>query len=56
MAGALAGTRVLDLIDGEGAYGPKLLAGMGADVVRVEPPGGRPQRQRPPFYLEVPHD
>jgi len=45
--GALAGVRVLDLIDGAGAYGPKLLAGFGADVIRVEPPGGSARRARP---------
>jgi crotonobetainyl-CoA:carnitine CoA-transferase CaiB-like acyl-CoA transferase len=43
---ALDGIRVLDLIDGPGAYGPKLLVSMGADVVRVEKPAGGLDRQR----------
>ena len=47
---ALAGIRVLDLIDGPGAYGPKLLVGFGADVIRVEPPGGARDRRRPSLW------
>lgn len=46
--GALAGVRVLDLTDERGIYGAKLLADMGADVVRVEPPGGDALRARGP--------
>jgi benzylsuccinate CoA-transferase BbsE subunit len=41
---------VLDLVDGPAAYGPALLAGLGADVVRVEPPAGSARRTRPPRY------
>jgi crotonobetainyl-CoA:carnitine CoA-transferase CaiB-like acyl-CoA transferase len=48
--GPLAGIRVLDLIDGMGVYGPRLLASLGADVIRVEPPGGAAHRSREPFY------
>jgi benzylsuccinate CoA-transferase BbsE subunit len=51
--GPLAGVRVLDLIDGLGAYGPKLLAGLGAEVIRVEPLAGARHRCRPPFYTAV---
>ncbi|MGI8554066.1 MAG: CaiB/BaiF CoA transferase family protein [Dehalococcoidia bacterium] len=51
--GPLAGTRVLDLIDGAAAYGPKLVAGLGADVIRVEPPDGSAQRRRQPLYEQV---
>ncbi len=46
--GALSGIRVLDLTDERGIYGAKLLADLGADVVRPEPPGGDVLRQRGP--------
>ena len=36
----LRGLRVLDLSDVAGALATRLLGGLGADVVRVEPPGG----------------
>lgn len=50
MPGALDGTTVVDLTSGlNGAYATKLLADLGASVVLVEPPGGSPLRQRPPF-------
>lgn len=48
--GPMAGTVVLDLIDGPGAYGPKVMAGLGATVIRVESPGGSPQRAYAPLY------
>jgi len=45
MAGALDGVRILDLSWGiAGALGVLLLAEQGADVVKVEPPGGCPFR------------
>jgi len=43
------GIRVLDLTDGSGVYGTKLLADHGAEVVRLERPGGDPLRLHPPF-------
>jgi len=46
--GALAGRRVLEIADERGDYCGKLLADLGADVVKVEPPGGGPSRRRPP--------
>ncbi len=49
----MAGTRALDLIDGLGAYGPRLLVGLGVEVIRVEPPGGSTQRRRLPLYEMV---
>lgn len=52
--GALATVRVLDLVDERGIYGVKLLADLGADVIRVEPPGGDPLRARGPFKDDSP--
>ncbi len=47
--GALAGVRILDLTDERGIYGAKILADLGADVVRVEPPSGDVLRRRGPL-------
>src|SRR5262249_52546977 len=52
-SGALAGLRVLDLAGVSGAFAGKLLAGLGADVVKVEPPGGDATRTVPPFWQGV---
>ena len=41
--------RVLDLSGPEAVFCGKLLADYGADVVRLEPPGGDPSRERGPF-------
>jgi benzylsuccinate CoA-transferase BbsE subunit len=46
--GPLSRVRVVDLSDERAIYGAKLLADLGADVVRPEPPGGDPLRQRGP--------
>ncbi|MEZ4281394.1 MAG: CoA transferase [Myxococcota bacterium] len=47
--GALSDIRVLDLAIGGAAYCGKLLADLGADVVKIEPPGGEPARHRGEF-------
>jgi len=49
-AGALRDVRILDLTDERGIYGAKLLADLGADVVRPEPPDGDPLRSRGPHF------
>jgi benzylsuccinate CoA-transferase BbsE subunit len=45
---ALSGTRVLDLTESYAAYAGRLLADLGADVIRIEPPGGGPLRRLAP--------
>ena len=54
---ALKGYRVLDLSHNiAGPYCTKLLAGLGAEVVKVERPGnGDPARSMGPFYRDDPH-
>jgi len=49
---ALAGIRVVELADAHGEWCGRLLAGMGADVVKVEPPGGAPTRRIGPFAAD----
>jgi len=51
VAGPLEGVRVLELAQGTaGPYAGRLFAGLGADVVKVEPPGtGDVSRARGPF-------
>ena len=44
--------RVLDLSGPEAVFCGKLLADYGADVVRIEPPGGDPSRARGPFAAD----
>ena len=46
--------RVLDLADGRGAFCGKVLADLGADVIKIEPPWGDPLRQVAPFYQDDP--
>lgn len=46
---ALDGVRVLDLTDATCAYATKMLRDLGADVVRIEPPGGHAMRRHPPL-------
>ena len=49
----LSHLRVIDLTDLRGALAGRILADFGADVVKVEPPGGDPGRLRPPFIADV---
>ncbi|MBI5446086.1 MAG: CoA transferase [Deltaproteobacteria bacterium] len=53
--GLLAGYRILDLCGGHEAIGGKLLADLGAEVIKVEPPGrGDPARRSPPLAGGMP--
>ena len=51
----LTGYRVLDLSGPLGVYCGKLMADMGADVIKVEPPSGDPMRRIGPFVHDDPH-
>src|ERR1700739_1602247 len=55
LPGPLAGLRVLELADEKGQYCGKLLGDLGADVVKIEPPGGEPCRRVGPFLDDIPH-
>ncbi len=46
---ALAGVRILDLADESAAFASRVLADLGADVIRVEPPDGGELRALAPF-------
>ncbi len=54
-AGFLPPYRVLDLADEKGVYCGKLLGDLGADVIKVEPPGGDQMRSRGPFHRNEAH-
>ncbi|MFC1980944.1 CaiB/BaiF CoA transferase family protein [Chloroflexota bacterium] len=47
--------RVIDLTGETGLICGKMLADLGADVIKVEPPGGDPARQIGPYYHNIPH-
>lgn len=51
---ALGDIRVLDCADEKGLYCTKLLADLGADVIKIERPGGDPARFIGPFYHDEP--
>jgi benzylsuccinate CoA-transferase BbsE subunit len=53
--GLLTGYRVLDLTDDKGDFCGKVLGDFGADVIKVEPPGGSCARSIGPFYKDTPH-
>ena len=50
IAGLLSPFRVLDLTDELGFLCGKILGDLGADVIKIEPPGGDPGRRLGPFY------
>lgn len=45
--------RVLDLSDEKGFLCGLILAGLGADVIKIEPPGGDQARNMGPFYHDI---
>ena len=53
--GPLAGLRVLELADEKGQFCGKLIADLGADVIKIEPPGGQSTRSVGPFLDDIPH-
>jgi crotonobetainyl-CoA:carnitine CoA-transferase CaiB-like acyl-CoA transferase len=54
MALPLDGVRVIDLTDDSAAFATRMLADLGADVVRVEPEDGGPLRRLAPFAGDGP--
>jgi crotonobetainyl-CoA:carnitine CoA-transferase CaiB-like acyl-CoA transferase len=52
--GSLDGIRIVEIGDEHGEYCGATLAGLGAEVIKVEPPGGAPSRAIGPFVGDVP--
>lgn len=55
MDSLLEGIRVLDLTDKKGLLCGRILADLGADVIKIERPGGDCARNIGPFYHDIPH-
>ena len=54
--GVLGGVKVLDLSeDIAGSFCTRLLADYGAEVLKLEPPGGASLRRMGPFHHDDPH-
>jgi crotonobetainyl-CoA:carnitine CoA-transferase CaiB-like acyl-CoA transferase len=53
--GLLSDYRILDLTDHKGIYCAKILADLGADVIKLEKPGGDATRNIGPFYKDIAH-
>jgi crotonobetainyl-CoA:carnitine CoA-transferase CaiB-like acyl-CoA transferase len=53
--GLLKGIEILDLADEKASFGSKLLADLGARVIKIEKPGGDPSRGIGPFWGNSPH-
>ena len=49
----LQGVRVIDMADGTGEMCARILGDLGADVIRVEPPGGAGSRTEAPLHQGV---
>ena len=54
MPGPLAGLRVLELTGEHAQFCGKLMADLGADVIKIEPPGGQETRNVGPFLDDEP--
>ncbi|WP_255631557.1 CoA transferase [Caballeronia sp. dw_19] len=54
LPGMLAGLRVIEVADELGEYCGLVLAGLGAEVIKIEPPGGSPTRKIGPFFEDEP--
>ena len=55
LAGPLAGLRVLELTGEPAQFCGKLMADLGADVIKIEPPGGQETRNIGPFLSDQAH-
>ncbi len=55
LPGPLERLRILELADEKGQFCGKLLGDLGADVVKIEPPGGERCRHVGPFLDDIPH-
>lgn len=53
--GMLSGVRVVEVADELGEYCGLLMAGLGAEVIKVEPPEGSPTRRIGPFFEDQPN-
>ncbi len=52
--GMLSPYRILDLTNERGFLCGKLMGDLGADVIKIEKPGGDPARNMGPFYHDIP--
>ena len=52
--GMLAGLRVIEIADERAEYAGLLLAGLGAEVIKIEPPEGNATRRIGPFLNDEP--
>jgi crotonobetainyl-CoA:carnitine CoA-transferase CaiB-like acyl-CoA transferase len=50
----LSGLRVLDVADGLGSFCGRILGDLGADVIKIEAPGGDAARREQPFAGDLP--
>ncbi|MGB9643772.1 MAG: CoA transferase, partial [Stellaceae bacterium] len=52
--GMLAGLRVIEIADERAEYAGLLLAGLGAEIIKIEPPEGNATRRIGPFFEDQP--